>query len=202
MDHVAAEVEYSKGTVYQHFATKEDLVLAVSTRALRSRADAFEKAASFDGTTRERISAIGYSCVQFAEQHPDYFHVEMMLKSSSFWEKSSEARKETHQVQGDRCFRAMNTIVHQAIALGDLPESRFSAEKISFSLASLTMGTHIMGEECELVRMAGIDNPQRFVREYQEFYLDSLGWKEPFGDQDVEVFDQRYAAFFKTQAVA
>ena len=198
MDHVAAEVEYSKGTVYQHFATKEDLVLAVATRALRSRADAFEKASNFEGTTRERISAIGFSCVQFAEQHPDYFHIEMMLKSASFWEKSSDARKETHQIQGSRCFRSMNTIIHQALALKELPESRFSAEKISFSLASLTMGSHIMGEECELVRMAGIEDSKRFIREYQEFYLDSLGWQALFGDQNIETYDERFRQFFGT----
>lgn len=195
MDHVAAEVEYSKGTVYQHFATKEDLVLAVATRALKGRADAFEQAAAFDGSTRERISAIGFSCVRFAREHPDYFHIEMMLKSASFWEKSSDQRKEAHAVQGGRCFRSMNTIIHEALALGDLPKSRFSAEKIAFSLAALTMGTHIMGEECELVRMAGIEDPARFVREYQEFYLDSLGWTPLFNSQDLPAYDERFNHF-------
>ena len=96
----------------------------------------------------------------------------------------------------------MNTIIHQALALGDLPESRFSAEKIAFSLAALTMGTHVMSEECELVRMAGIEDPRLFVREYQEYYLDSLGWKELFGYQSVEEFDQRFRQFFGAHEAA
>src|SRR5881409_592601 len=55
LDELAKVIEYSKGTIYLHFETKEDLALAVATRALRERADLFERAAKFGGKTRERI---------------------------------------------------------------------------------------------------------------------------------------------------
>ena len=58
MDDLAKAVEYSKGTLYQHFESKEDLALAVCTGSLQQRSDLFEKASQFKGGTRERIRAI------------------------------------------------------------------------------------------------------------------------------------------------
>ncbi|MBL9128921.1 MAG: TetR/AcrR family transcriptional regulator, partial [Verrucomicrobiales bacterium] len=79
LDELARSIEYSKGTIYLHFETKEDLVLAIATRAVRERADLFERATKFVGKTRERMRAIGFACCQFAVMHRDYFHIEMTL---------------------------------------------------------------------------------------------------------------------------
>src|SRR5215468_3571804 len=62
LDNLAEAVEYSKGTLYLHFKTKEDLALAVVTRAQKERADFFERALKFHGKTREQISAVGFAC--------------------------------------------------------------------------------------------------------------------------------------------
>src|SRR6266568_2285408 len=100
LDTLAESVEYSKGTLYLHFKTKEDIALAVATRAQKHRADFFERAAEFRGRSRERIRAIGFACCHFANVYPDYYNVEMMLKSASFWEKADEVRQHQHAMQG------------------------------------------------------------------------------------------------------
>ena len=45
LDELATAIEYSKGTIYLHFQTKEDLVLGIATRALKERTRLFERAA-------------------------------------------------------------------------------------------------------------------------------------------------------------
>src|SRR3974390_3229444 len=107
LDELAEAVEYSKGTLYLHFKTKEDIALAVVTRALKERADFFERALGFQGRSREQARAIGFACCHFAEAYPDYYNVEMMLKSQSFWEKADEVRQHQYAMQGGRCFRTM-----------------------------------------------------------------------------------------------
>jgi len=47
LDALANAVEYSKGTLYLHFRTKEDIALSVVTRALKERGDFFERALKF-----------------------------------------------------------------------------------------------------------------------------------------------------------
>ena len=121
LDKVAKAIEYSKGTIYLHFETKEDLVLAIATKVVSERAKLFERASRFVGNTRERMRAIGFACCQFAVIHRDYFNLEMMLKSASFWENASEERRRLHGIQSGKLFHSVNSIAQDAVMVGDLP---------------------------------------------------------------------------------
>ena len=191
MDDLAQAVEYSKGTLYQHFASKEDLALAVITEALEQRASLFEHASSFTGLTRERIRAICGACCEFASAHPDYYHVEMMLKSASFWSKASEARQEDHRFQAGRCWRAVQAIVFEAQAKGDMPKDRISPEQATFALISVTVGSHIMAMEGDIRVMAGINDPLRTVRQNGDIMCDGMRWRPLSDEHDYEATDRR-----------
>jgi AcrR family transcriptional regulator len=191
MEQLAEAVEYSKGTLYQHFSSKEDLVLGVATQSLRQRADLFEQAATFQGRTRERCRAIGFACCEFAIAHPDYFHTDMLLKSSSFVEKASQERREAHAFEGMRCWRAINTIIIEAMALGELPKNRVTAEQATFALVSVTVGSHIMSQEPNLKVFAGIKDQMQAVRLNQDLICDGLGWKPLLHEHDYRATDLR-----------
>src|SRR5271165_2360473 len=59
MDQLAESTEYSKGTIYQHFSTKEDLVTALAIESMERRVELFLRAEQFVGRSRERMLAIG-----------------------------------------------------------------------------------------------------------------------------------------------
>lgn len=199
LDRLAEAVEYSKGTLYQHFDSKEDIALAVATRALAERADLFEQAERFQGKTRERMRAVGFACCEFAVRHPDYFKVEMMLKGLSFWEKASARRRSDHGVQAMRAFRVGHGIVQAALRQGDLPRSALGSQQITFSLIAVTVGSHIMAAEPDLSALAGIQNPIAIVRENQDIMCDGLGWKPLSTTWDYEATDRRiHAEIFPT----
>jgi AcrR family transcriptional regulator len=194
MEELAAAVEYSKGTLYQHFTSKEDLVLAVATDSLRQRADLFERASQFAGGTRERCRAIGFACCEFAVNCPEYFHIEMMLKSASFWEKASESERQAHAIQGARCWRVLNHIIVEAMAMGDLPRQPYSAEQATFALVSVTVGSHVMVQEPSLRVQAGITDEMRPVRLNQDLICEGLGWKPLLSEFDYRETDRRILA--------
>lgn len=191
MDDLAQAVEYSKGTLYQHFASKEDLALAVITEALAQRAGLFEHASTFKGGTRERIRAICGACCEFATSHPDYYHVEMMLKSASFWGKASEARREDHRFHAGRCWRAVQAIVIEAQAAGDMPKGLVTPEQATFALISVTVGSHIMATEGDLKVMAGIQDPLLTVRKNGDIMCDGMRWKPLSDEFDYAATDRR-----------
>jgi AcrR family transcriptional regulator len=191
LDELAREIAYAKGTIYLHFETKEDLALTVVTRALKERADLFERASKFQGKSRERIRAFGFACCQFACAHPDYFKAEMTLKSASFWEKATESRRQAHMVQGARCFRLVHEVVKEAVRLGDLPQGPVSTEGLAFSLIAVTVGSHIMAQEPALQLLAGIENPIASVRQNQDLMCDGMGWKPLLKDWDYAATDVR-----------
>lgn len=194
LDRLAEAIEYSKGTLYQHFESKEDIALAVATRALRERADLFEQAGRFEGRTRERMRAVGFACCEFAARHPDYFKIEMMLKGVSFWERASSRRREAHGLQALRAFRVGQAIVGEGLRNGDLPAGSLTAEEITFSLIAMTVGSHIMAREPDLARLAGIANPIEVVRRNQDLVCDGLGWRPLLQEWDYAATDLRIAA--------
>jgi AcrR family transcriptional regulator len=191
LDDLAKSIEYSKGTIYLHFESKEDLALAVATAALKERADLFERAVRFNGKSRERARAIGFACCHFMVAYPEFFSVEMMMKSQSFWEKASEARRQANSMQAGRTFRAMMEVVHAGFESGDLPRGRMPAEHIAIAMASVTVGSHIMSQVPEMRLLAGIDDSIRIVRQNQDLLLDGMKWTHLLADYDYEATDRR-----------
>lgn len=191
LDHLAEAVEYSKGTLYLHFKTKEDIGLAVANRALKERADFFERALQFQGRSRERIRAIGFACCHFANVYPDYFSVELMMKSHSFWEKADEARQQEYGMQGGRCFRVVHRIVTEGLQSGDMPKTKIPSEQIVFGIASMAMGSHIMGRSAHAAILAGVDEPLKMLCQNVDLVLDGLDWKPLSGQWDYAAVDGR-----------
>jgi len=191
LDELAEAVEYSKGTLYLHFKTKEDIALAVVTRAQKERADFFERALVFEGRSRERVHAVGFACCHFAEVYPDYFNVELMLKSQSFWEKADQTRQQQHAMQGNRCFRVVHRLVSEGLQSGDLPASKMSSEQIVYSIASMAVGSHIMGGNKHAAAVAGIQDPLKALCRNVDVLLDGLNWKPLSGEWDWDAVDRR-----------
>jgi AcrR family transcriptional regulator len=193
LNELAKAIEYSKGTIYQHFETKEDLVLAIATRALKERGDLFERASQFSGKSRERMRAIGFACCEFAVAHKDFFNIEIMLKSTSFWEKSSKERRHQHGIQAGRLFQIMTTIVIEAVRCGDLPPQT-KVTDVTLSLISVTMGSHLAAMEPDLQVLFAIEDPLAVVRRNQDLMCDGWAWKPLRSDWDYAETDRRILA--------
>ena len=190
LDELARAIEYSKGILYLHFRTKEDLVLSVVTRALKLRADLLERGARFNGTTRERMRALSLACCHFAYVQREYFTVEMMLKSRSFWERASEERRGLHQAQTGRIFHIVNELVIAAAACGDLPAGTKSQE-VTLSLIAMTLGSHCATVQPDLQLLCAVEDPLASLRLHHERILDGWGWKPQSADLDSRALDRR-----------
>jgi AcrR family transcriptional regulator len=191
LDDLAGSVEYSKGTLYLHFKTKEDIALAVVTRALRERADFFERALTFKGRSRERARAIAFACGHFAHVYPDYYNVEMMLKSHSFWEKADEVRQHQYGMHAGRTFRVMHRVVTEGLQAGEIPPSKLSSEQIVFAIASMAVGSQIMARNSQAATMSGIDETCPAVCQNLSLLWDGLGWKPLSTEWDYAAVDVR-----------
>ena len=124
MDRIATEMEYSKGTIYQHFRNKEEILIALANEALHLRSSMFEKAAQYPGTSRQRVASVGAAAEAFVELAPHYFVVEQIVRASSIWEKTSSERREVMRNCERRCMAIVGGIARDAVAQGDLPMPR------------------------------------------------------------------------------
>lgn len=189
MDRIAAEMEYSKGTIYQHFPNKEEIILALANEALEQRLGMFQKASTWSGAenSRQRMAAIGAAAEEFVEQYPQHFAVEQIVSSASIWEKTSEERRQFNHSCESRCMQIVGGIVRDGLAHDDLilPAER-TAEDLVFGLWSLNFGAYTIITSSDSLEQNGIADPLAALRQNQNLMLDGYHWKPLSSEHDYD----------------
>jgi AcrR family transcriptional regulator len=177
MDAIAAELDYSKGTIYNHFPCKEEIIIALAIETMDKRSQMFEKAAAHDGRSRVRMAAIGVASELFVRLYPDHFEVEQLIRSSSIWDKTSEGRRLKMHDGESRCMGIVARIVREGIAVGELelPDD-MAPEDLVFGLWSLSFGAYSIIVTTESLEAHGVRDPYLAVRRNINVLLDGFPW--------------------------
>ncbi|MEM9399778.1 MAG: TetR/AcrR family transcriptional regulator [Verrucomicrobiota bacterium] len=176
LDDLAECVEYSKGTLYQHFESKEDIVLAVVIEHIKYRAELFKKASEFQGRARERMTGVGMADSILGKLVPHSFALNQFVQTPSVWERTSAKMREIAKEMMDKVGEPPQAILRDAVASGDFPDG-VVPHSVMAGLICLAKGTHLISQAqmvpCdELQRIASQDLPQNY-----DYFLDGVGWE-------------------------
>jgi AcrR family transcriptional regulator len=177
MDRIAQEAEYSKGTIYQHFLNKEDLLMGLAVQTLEKRHELFQRASQFSGRDRMRLQAIGVADVIFVNLYPEHFRVEQLLRTSSIRDKTDPERQQALHACEQNCMKLISGIVIAAIEHGDLklPPER-SPQDMTFGLWSMALGSNLILASGTMVQALGVTNPGEAINHNFYMLLDGYGW--------------------------
>jgi AcrR family transcriptional regulator len=193
MDDLAAATEYSKGVVYQHFKSKEDLVVALAVQSLKERKARFDRALQFEGRSRERMLAIGVAEELFVRLHPQHFHSEQVIKLAALHERASAERLEQLMIEERGCFANALSVVLEGIDRRDLvlPADVQPADVV-FGLWSINFGCFTLLEtDRAFLQSQGIASSFGTVRMCCHAMLDGFGWKPLSHEWDYEATQRR-----------
>lgn len=195
MDRLAERAEYSKGTIYQHFSAKEDLVAALATQSTEARHELFSKAVAFRGTTRERMLAMEVVDELFARLHPHHFRSEMVIRMADLIDRASDTRRDCLQKAEAGCLAMALGLVREAVEKGELKLAEGATpEGITFGLFSVIIGTQVGVLNFPAVsERLGIVSTTPALRWAVGTFLDGLGWKPLRSEWDYEATRQRIA---------
>ena len=192
MERIAASVEYSKGTVYNHFANKEEIIVALAIEALSIRLEMFKRAAQFKGGSRFRMLAIGQASEKFVREYSDFFMFEQILKLSSVRQKICEKRQnEIHSLEV-LCMAIVSGIVRDAVSNEDLflaPGS--TPEKLVFGFWAISSGGFAIATRAGSLPHLGIDNPFELVHDHTAVLMDGLGWAPLSSEYEADQINQK-----------
>lgn len=178
MDRVASQMEYAKGTIYNHFPNKEEIVLALAVESMELRRNLFVQSASVVGPARIRMMALGAACEFFTQHCTDDFLVEQCIRNQSIWEKSSEQRQNLIRQCEGQCMAIVASMVRDAVIRNELviPET-LTAEELVFGFWAINYGSQILTYSSPSLPAIGINDPFNAIRVHCCTLLNGFAWQ-------------------------
>ncbi|MGR5125152.1 TetR/AcrR family transcriptional regulator [Vibrio harveyi] len=177
MDKLTAASPYSKGTIYNHFCSKEDVILALCIHSLKSEAVFFERTANFDGNTREKIIAMHVGYRIYARMEPVLSTCAIVAKTPWVIEKASPARLNELNKLEEEVISGADALVNHAVEIGDLKFSpAVGADAIVFANWSIAFGSNALAQNASNSRCIQRLQDPFSVLHNANMLLDGLGW--------------------------
>ncbi len=183
MERIASEIEYSRGTVYNHFASKEEIVNGIGIRCMQTLMEMFRRAQHYPSSQRDRLAALSLAHSLYAQLHPVEMQNMQLLKSPDIRSKIGPQKQQALlQMEQDITGIALD-IVRAAIADGELPASQPGVAD-SIVPDSIVMGLWSMGYGSNLLHLSGIPFKQLGMQQPLDMMwlnthklLDSYQWQ-------------------------
>jgi AcrR family transcriptional regulator len=195
MEAIAESIHFSRAVVYQHYKSKEDVLVALAAQTGEKRVELFERASAFRGRPRERMLAIGEAVAHFAMTYPSHFKTEHIIHTSSVRSKCSPENQMRLATCEAKCPQIAGGIVRDAISQGDLVLPKGMApEHLTFGLWSMYFGgLFLMSSDIDLERKGGVTEPMAALRRAASALLDGYGWKPLSSEWDYDATRKRVA---------
>ena len=195
MDRLTALSTVSKGTIYNHFCSKEDLFTALSVDSLQRQLQLFQRALSIPGNSREQVLALHLAYHRFSETEPTLFLCLLTATTPGVVEKSSAARLAVRQQLELQLAAMCGQLITKAIAQGDLQlPSGQSIDALAFVQWAQAFGSNALFKPTQQLGLFSQLQPQTAVLLGINLLLDGLQWKPLSGDWDYHASWQRIQA--------
>jgi AcrR family transcriptional regulator len=189
MSRIAEKCEYAVGTLYQHFASKEDLLLALVTREIGSRIELFQRVGDWQAGTRDRMFAVGVADMIFVRRNPVFFRIVQYALCEVAWNAASLPRRKAFLDASQPLRDIIVGIADEASTSGDLDLRGQTAYELSTGLWALSLGFHYLVHAEGVLEDFVSGDPYRLMCRHFHHMLNGLGWKPLFDASDSGAMD-------------
>jgi AcrR family transcriptional regulator len=177
MARIAEACDYATGTLYQHFSSKEDLLLALANRRMESFVDLFRRVRDWRaGSSRERMFAIAVGDLDFARRYPEHAKLTQYVHAEAVWENTSEARRAQAMSCTEPVGEIVTSIVNEALERGDLVAGGLSPMELACGPWSICEGMRALGHVQGLFEALEIHEPERLLFRQVQVHLNGMAW--------------------------
>ncbi|WP_306521973.1 TetR/AcrR family transcriptional regulator [Rheinheimera sp.] len=202
MDRLTAASEVSKGTIYNHFCSKEDLITALSVDSLQRQLLLFHQVLALPGHSRERALALHYAYYRFSTAEPTLFLCLLSATTAAVVEKTSATRLAQRQALEQQLLSCCEQVINQAIADKALQlQAGRGIDQLTYLQWALAFGANALyGPSQQMGFFQGLEQQQLMLAGIN-LLLDGLDWTPLSGQFDYQQSWRRIAAALpQTQA--
>lgn len=190
MARLAEICEYSVGTLYQHFGSKEDLLVALTTATAAEHVSLFARVADWQAPSRERLFAIAVADSIFVQRNPEYFRIAQYTLCEVVWGAASAARRSEFMAQAAEPIGAIvDGIIADAVASGDLSLGVLTQDSVAVGFWALSCGVHNLVHAEGVCEAYQTEDPYRLLCRHTNVMLNGFGWKPAVDSHDEAALD-------------
>ncbi len=187
MSEVAKHAQFSMGTVYSHFSSKEDLLLGCAIHISKTIASVFDQVIKNDAPPMERLLTLNMSIWLCDAQQPHHYFLRQLAMTPDIWQRASIERARAL----DDIYQTISQLVETLIIELMAENPSITDEDREHALADILMGIWSLGEGLFQISMSGFGLKQPSLQKDNGFglltsnlakYLQGWGWPEPFPD--------------------
>ncbi len=183
MERIAELSEYSKGTVYQHFACKEEILIQCCNAHIQRLSTFFERASQFDGRHRERLLAIFVAHDLWAALEPKCPELLQTVSADGIRDKVPPESLDEHNRLEAALIGIVANIVNDAIYASELQlDDSLNPVELVFGLWSLSYGSQLIQSYNIPLQQLGVRDAVNAITRLSGAMLDGLGW-QPLGHE-------------------
>jgi AcrR family transcriptional regulator len=204
MDKLVAACAFSKGTVYNHFNSKEDLLSALCIKSMIMALELFKKARKFAGGSREKLLAIHYAYRLHALSHPTLFLCVLTSRTPAIREKASAARLLKQEQLDKEMTHYCDELFELGMQQGELPQgSSTEINQLVFAAWAMSFGTNALLSMANQVEGVQRLDANMAVLQNANLLMDGMAWQPLSRQVDYLVCWQRIGQeIFKQELVA
>jgi len=144
MNQIATESEFSKGTLYNYFKSKDDLYLAIGTKAYEIIIDYTKYFVESKDPGVDQLKAVGYAYYEFTKNYPDYAHIfhDISIKLPHVAQKSKDklsANEKEYLNRSEAYGEQFRNVIIKAIKIRSIRSDK-DPFLIGFTLFMMTSG--------------------------------------------------------------
>ena len=189
MASVARACDYATGTLYQHFASKEDLLLALCAEQAVQRVEILQRAGTWQVGSRERMFALVIGDMLFAQSSPDHFRLTQYVFTDAVWGAASAERRQAVLDAHAPIAALVGGIVDDAVRSGDLECRGRGPLELAIGQWSMTIGMHTLVHASGVLEFFHLHQPYSLLLRHAQIHFNGLGWKplmDPFDDTQLQ----------------
>lgn len=192
MDRLTALSDVSKGTIYNHFCSKEDVLTALSVSSLQRLNLLFQLAASHGSNSRECAVALHYCYCLFGETEPALFLCLFSAATPAVLEKASAERLSLRLSLEQQLLAQCEQLIEQALLQQQLPGATASAvQQYAYLNWALAFGSNALFAPGQHLGLFNQFNLADACLQGVNLLFDGMGWQPLSAHHDYHQYWQQ-----------
>jgi AcrR family transcriptional regulator len=178
MDRIAEVTEYSKGTIYQHFSCKEEILVAMLVESAEKSGKFLLRGSNLQGKPRERMVAMAVGYDLFVGLNPDHFKARLLVQNESIMRKASPTLQRKLEGCNQHNMHIVSGVLRDGVTEGHVQlKEGITPEEVAFGLWTGALGAYVLMSSEVNLNALGVTDPKKAVWDNMHALLDGFGWR-------------------------